>query len=174
MPTTTTSTTDHPSTRATTRSRATAPAHTHHLPPGAFTRRVMNPLVAFAVRRGVRVWGACLLETTGRRSGARHRTPVNVLNLDGIDHLVAPRGTTEWVRNVRAASGACVVVSGRKAQPLVATELADHEKPAVLRAYLQRWRWEVGAFFDGIGPEASDAEILGVASRYPVFRLSAR
>ena len=30
---------------------------------------------------------------------------------------------------------------------------------AVLRAYLKRWRWEVGMFFGGVGPKSTDAEL---------------
>jgi hypothetical protein len=41
----------------------------------------------------------------------------------------------------------------------------------VLRAYLRKWRFEVGAFFEGVGPDASDEELLRIASGYPVFRL---
>lgn len=150
----------------------TTDATTHYRAPGAITRHVMNPLVAWATRRGMRAWGARTLEVRGRRSGELRHTPVNVLVLDGVEHLVAPRGTTEWVRNVRAAQGACVLRTGRRVDHVRAVELADADKPAVLRAYLVRWRWEVGQFFDGVGPDATDDELLAIASRHPVFRLT--
>lgn len=144
----------------------------HYRAPGLVTRHVMNPLVAWATRRGLGAWGARTLEVTGRRSGTPRTTPVNVLVLDGVEHLVAPRGTTEWVRNVRAAQGACTLRSGRRVEYVVATELADDDKVAVLRAYLARWKWEVGQFFDGVGPDATDDELRAIAPRHPVFRLA--
>jgi hypothetical protein len=85
---------------------------------------------------------------------------------------VAPRGHTQWVRNLRA-SGEGVLLLGRRRERFTATELADDDKPAVLRAYLARWRWEVGAFFGGVGPGSDEAELRRIAPDHPVFRLSA-
>ncbi|TMA51974.1 MAG: nitroreductase, partial [Deltaproteobacteria bacterium] len=34
-----------------------------------------------------------------------------------------------------------------------------------------RWRFEVAAFFPGVGAEASDAELLRIAPGYPIFRI---
>jgi hypothetical protein len=50
-------------------------------------------------------------------------------------------------------------------------ELGDDEKAPVLRAYLKRWKFEVGAFFDGVGPDSSEDELRGAAPKHPVFRL---
>ena len=52
-----------------------------------------------------------------------------------------------------------------------ATELAEAERPAVLRAYLKKWKFEVGAFFAGVGPDSSDEELRRISSDHPVFRL---
>jgi hypothetical protein len=41
----------------------------------------------------------------------------------------------------------------------------------VLRSYLERWKWEVGQFFQGVGPDAPDSEIARIAPDYPVFRI---
>ncbi len=75
------------------------------------------------------------------------------------------------MRNLRAA-GEGELVHGRKARRFRATELADVDKPSVLRAYLRRWKFEVGSFFDGVGPDASEAELLRIAPGYPVFAIS--
>jgi len=48
---------------------------------------------------------------------------------------------------------------------------SDDEKSAVLRAYLKRWKWEVGAFFEGVGPDSSDDELRAEARHHPVFRI---
>lgn len=153
-------------------STTTDPATPHYAAPDAITRHLVNPLVAWATRRGLRAWGARTLEVRGRSTGELRTTPVNVLELDGVAHLVAPRGTTEWVRNVRAAGGVCTLRSGRHVERVVATEIADDDKPAVLRAYLGRWRWEAGRLFGGVAPDATEDELRAIASRHPVFRLT--
>jgi deazaflavin-dependent oxidoreductase (nitroreductase family) len=143
----------------------------HYQRPGFLTRRVMNGVVAGATRLGVSVWGSRVLEITGRRSGVARRVPVNLLVLDGTEYLVAPRGETQWVRNLRAAGGELDLLLGARRQHRHATELADDEKPPVLRAYLRRWRAEVGVFFGGVGPGSSEEELRAIAPRHPAFRL---
>jgi hypothetical protein len=96
---------------------------------------------------------------------------VNPLTLEGTRYLVAPRGHTQWVRNLRV-QGEGRLLLGRRAEPFVATELADDDKPAILRAYLKRWRWEIGAFFEGVGPDSADDELRRIAPDHPVFRIS--
>lgn len=63
----------------------------------------MNPLIGVATRLGVSAWGSRILEVKGRKSGEPCRNPVNPLDLDAARYLVAPRGHTQWVRNLRAA-----------------------------------------------------------------------
>ena len=41
----------------------------------------------------------------------------------------------------------------------------------ILRAYLRRWKFEVGMFFDGVTPDSTDAEWAAVAANHPVFEL---
>jgi hypothetical protein len=72
----------------------------------------------------------------------------------------------------RAAGGGELHV-GRRVERFVATELADRAKPPVLRAYLDRWGWEVGRFFDGVSGSADDAALTGIAPRFPVFAVDA-
>ncbi len=67
---------------------------------------------------------------------------------------MAPRGHTQWVRNLRV-SGEGRLVSAAAAR-VHGDELADEEKPALLRAYLKKWKWEVGAFFDGVDADAPE------------------
>jgi len=54
-----------------------------------------------------------------------------------------------------------------------AVELADDEKEPILRAYLRRWRWEVGQFFQGVGPDSPAEDLERIAPHHPVFRISA-
>ena len=116
------------------------------------------------------MWGSRILEVPGRLSGERRSTPVNVLAIDERRYLVAPRGTTQWVRNVRAA-GVCDLRVGRRVERVEAIEVGDADKPDILRAYLRRWKWEVGRFFDGVGPDSTDDELLAAAAKHPVFEI---
>jgi len=143
----------------------------HYKRPDWFTRHIMNPFLNLLMRVGVSVWGARVLEHRGRVSGQTHRTPVNLLSVDDRDYLVSPRGDTEWVRNVRAADGHLALLLGRRHQSYTAVEVPVAERTEILRQYLRRWKFEVGMFFDGVGPDSSDAEFAAVAERHPVFLL---
>jgi hypothetical protein len=102
---------------------------------------------------------------------ADRRNPVNPLSFDGGRYLVAPRGHTQWVRNLRAA-GEGYLLLGRRREHFTAVELDDAEKEPVLRAYLRRWKWEVGQFFGGVGPGSPSEELARIAPDHPVFRIS--
>jgi deazaflavin-dependent oxidoreductase (nitroreductase family) len=151
--------------------RTAHPGAPRYLVPDGFTRRVLNPLVARLTRWGLSVKGSRILEVRGRTSGEVRSTPVNLLTVDGTRYLVAPRGETQWVRNLRAAGTGSLRV-GRRVEAFTATELADADKPVVLRRYLAAWAWEVGRFFDGLRADSSDAEIAAVAPGFPVFRIA--
>ena len=141
------------------------------MPTSAAGRRMaslFNGMVAALTRRGISVWGSRVLYVRGRSSGQWRSNPVNVLSLDGSRYLVAPRGHTQWVRNLRVAGGGELKV-GSKVERFTATELTDAQKPDVLRAYLKRWKFEVGVFFDGVDAKAPDAKLLEIAPGYPVF-----
>ena len=144
---------------------------TRYHAPGTFTRRVFNPMVARLTRWGISVKGSRVLEVRGRTSGELRSTVVNLLDVDGVRYLVAPRGETQWVRNLRAAGGGTLRV-GRRIETFTAVELADAEKPAILRAYLKAWAWEIGKFFDGLKADSPDADIAAAASGFPAFRIS--
>ncbi|MFL5822136.1 MAG: nitroreductase family deazaflavin-dependent oxidoreductase [Solirubrobacteraceae bacterium] len=143
----------------------------HYQRPGWFTTNVFNRIVALLTRLGVSVYGSRVLEVKGRTSGQWRQTPVNLLRHDGADYLVAPRGHTQWVKNLRA-SGRGRLRVGRRTEQFTAVELGDDEKAPLLRAYLKRWKFEVGVFFKGVGPDSSDDELRAVAPDHPVFRLT--
>jgi deazaflavin-dependent oxidoreductase (nitroreductase family) len=145
----------------------------HYRQPGWFTRHVFNRFVGWLTRRGLSVWGSRVLEVPGRRTGQPRRVPVNLLTIDGVDHLVSPRGNGQWVRNVRANDGRLDLLLGRHRTHHVAHELDDGDKIDVLRPYLRRWKLEVGQFFDGVSADSTDAELSAIAPKHPVFRLDA-
>jgi deazaflavin-dependent oxidoreductase (nitroreductase family) len=138
--------------------------------PGWFTRNVFNRLVAWLTAAGLSVWGSRVLRVRGRRSGEWRETPVNLLTHDGHRYLVAPRGNTQWVRNLRAA-GEGELRLGRKTERFRATEVPDEDKPELLRAYLERWKAESGVFFGGVGPDSSEADLRRIAPEHPAFRI---
>jgi deazaflavin-dependent oxidoreductase (nitroreductase family) len=117
------------------------------------------------------VYGSRVLEVQGRKSGEWRQTPVNLLQHEGAEYLVAPRGHTQWVKNLRA-SGQGRLRVGRRTRAFSAVELTDDEKPALLRAYLKKWKFEVGVFFGGVGPDSADEELRRIAPDHPVFRVT--
>jgi deazaflavin-dependent oxidoreductase (nitroreductase family) len=132
--------------------------------------RLFNGVARMLTGLGISLYGSRNLAVRGRKSGDWRIVPVNLLEVGGASFLVAPRGETQWVQNVRAAGGGELRL-GRSSQPFRVVELTDAEKPPVLRAYLARWRFEVGRFFDGVGVSPTDEELRRVAGRYPVFRV---
>jgi len=143
----------------------------HYQQAGWFTTNVFNRIVAALTQLGVSVYGSRVLEVKGRKSGQWRSTPVNLLRYEGEHYLVAPRGHTQWVRNLRA-SGEGRLRVGRRIEPFSAVELTDDEKPPLLRAYLKKWNVEVGVFFAGVGPESSEEELRRIAPDHPAFRLT--
>ncbi|HZO79264.1 MAG TPA: nitroreductase family deazaflavin-dependent oxidoreductase [Solirubrobacteraceae bacterium] len=112
-----------------------------------------------------------MLEVRGRTSGQWRQTPVNLLRFEDADYLVAPRGHTQWVKNLRASGGGRLRI-GRRVHSFTALELADGDKPPLLRTYLKKWKFEVGVFFGGVGPDSPEDELLRIAPDHPVFRLT--
>lgn len=145
---------------------------THYAKPSWFEARVIGGGIAWLARRGVSLYGSAELSVRGRTSGEWRSVPVNPLHLDGAHYLVAARGTTQWVRNMRAAGGG-QLRKGRGVRPFRAIELPEGaEKTRVLRAYLKRWGFEVGRFFDGATSTSSDEKLAEVARRHPIFTLT--
>lgn len=119
-------------------------------------------------RIGISVMGSRELRVLGRKSGVVRTNIVNLLQLEGHQYLLAPRGMTEWVRNLRAA-GAGELRLGRHVQSFVAAEVPDGEKEPIMRAYLQRWGFEASRFFEGLGKGSTGEEMMSYASSFPVF-----
>jgi len=144
----------------------------HYQRPGWFTKYVFNRLVAGLTRLGVSVLGSRVLRVRGRTSGEWRSVPVNLLTFEGNRYLVAPRGETQWVKNIRKAGGGELQL-GRKTEPIEVVELSDDEKPDLLRAYLKRWKAEVGVFFGGVSGTSPLEDLRRIAPDHPVFRIHA-
>ncbi|NKY60239.1 nitroreductase family deazaflavin-dependent oxidoreductase [Nocardia flavorosea] len=145
-------------------------AATRYLAPTGFDP-IFNRIVNLLPKLGISIAGSRLLAVRGRKSGEWRTTMVNVMTAaDGERYLVAPRGHTQWVRNLRAA-GTGELRLGRKTETFTAAEVADADKIPLLRHYLERWGWEVDRFFEGVTKNATDAQLAEIAPGFPVFRL---
>jgi hypothetical protein len=142
----------------------------HYQRPDWFSKHVFNRFVAVATRVGISVWGSRVLRVRGRKSGEWRSSPVNLLTLGHTQYLVAPRGETHWVRNIRV-TGEGELLLGNRVQPIKVTEIPDDQKVTILREYLRRWKFEVGMFFGGVSADSSDEELRRIAPDHPVFRV---
>ncbi|HEX7661100.1 MAG TPA: nitroreductase family deazaflavin-dependent oxidoreductase [Pseudonocardiaceae bacterium] len=142
----------------------------HYVRPTRSTA-VFNSIVAGLAKAGVNLYGAQVLSVRGRTSGEMRSNPVNPLAFQGERYLVAARGQTQWVRNLRAA-GEGELRRGRRVERFTAVELPDDDKPNLLRHYLKKWKFEVGMFFDGVDANASDETLRQIAPRHPIFRIT--
>ena len=142
----------------------------HYKQPGWFTKNVFNRAIQGLTKLGVSVWGSRILAVRGRKSGEWRTIPVNLLTFEGKEYLVAPRGETEWVRNMRVAHGGELRL-GKKVQSFRAAELDDDAKVPLLRAYLKRWKMETGVFFEGASAGSTDEQLRAIAPNHPAFEV---
>lgn len=138
--------------------------------PDWFTAHVFNPLVAGLHRLGLGVQGSQTLAVRGRKSGEMRTNPVNPFVLDGRTYLLSPRGTTQWVRNLRVAEEG-ELRRGRRVRHFRASEVPDSEKLPLLRLYMDKWAWEVKGFL-GVDADAPDEELRRIAPDHPAFELT--
>jgi deazaflavin-dependent oxidoreductase (nitroreductase family) len=133
--------------------------------------RAFNRVFGVFVGLGLVPRGYYLLQVKGRKTGRVYSNPVSLVELRGARFLVAPRGRTQWVRNVEA-SNEVVFTRGSSAQRCRLRPLADADKPPVLHAYVEKYGSVVQRYFPvpAGSPPAAFAEIAG---RYPVFEISA-
>ncbi|WP_120298701.1 nitroreductase/quinone reductase family protein [Gordonia phthalatica] len=131
---------------------------------------VSNRAVGGLVRVGVAPHDCHELLVPGRVSGDVTARPVNVLDVDGRRYLVSPRGSSQWVRNVRAG-GEVRLRRRRSTASVILVELDDEAKPDLLREYLRRWGWQVSAFVDGLTADSPLADLQAAAPRFPVFEI---
>lgn len=141
----------------------------HYDRPGA-PARFANTLIRRLAEIGISIAGTRALAVRGRKTGKIRGVVINLLTVDGADYVVAPRGNTEWVRNVRAAGEVRLGPRWHRRTARV-TEVPDDDKPVLLRRYLQKWYWQVKGHMAGLTPESSDDELRNAAPSLPVFSL---
>lgn len=139
-----------------------------YLRPSLFETR-MNQLMGKLAAWGLGPSYMVQLRVRGRKSGKLYTTPVNLMTVDGVDYLVAPRGTTSWVRNARSA-GEVILKRGRMTKTVRLEELPDEAKPHLLKTYLERYKRDVQRYFT-VQAGADVASFAPIAGEYPVFRI---
>jgi deazaflavin-dependent oxidoreductase (nitroreductase family) len=131
--------------------------------------RAFNRAFGLLVGLGLAPADYNLLEVKGRKSGRVYSNPVSLVPLHGVRFLVAPRGRTQWVRNVEA-SNEVILKRGSSRRRFRLRALADADKPPVLLAYLEKYRSVVQRYFPV--PAGAPAHAFAeIAARYPVFEL---
>ena len=136
------------------------------------TERLFNKIFGFLVGLGLGLPHNFLLQVRGRKTGRLYSTPVDVLVLGGRRYLVAPRGDTSWVQNAQA-SGTVALKRGRRREELQVRPLSASEKPAVIKAYLDRFKLAVQRYFP-VPAGAPEAAFEPLVERYPAFELLPR
>jgi deazaflavin-dependent oxidoreductase (nitroreductase family) len=130
--------------------------------------KTFNRVFGFLAGIGLSPSFIYLLQVRGRKSGKLYSTAVNLVQLNGKEYLVAPRGRTQWVRNAEAAGE--ITLKRGASRKLKLRQLADSEKPPVLKLYLTDYKSAVGKFFP-IAPDAPLESFAEIASGYPAFEL---
>src|ERR1700723_811580 len=133
--------------------------------------RFFNRMMGQALKLGFAPGYMRLLEVRGRKSGKTFTTPVNLIDVSGRRYLVAARGETAWARNARAA-GHIVLRRGSATESCMVREIADAEKPEIIKAFLDKFASQVQRFFEVPAGSPADA-FRATASRTPVFELVA-
>ena len=130
---------------------------------------LFNRLIGMLVALGMGPQYMRVLDVRGRKSGRIFSTPVNLLELNGVQYLVAPRGNTHWVRNTRVA-GRVRLRRGRRSFNYRVEEIPSQERPDVLKEYLTKYAREVQRYFSVEAGAAREA-FLTIAAEHSVFRL---
>ena len=131
-------------------------------------RRALNVFVSPAARLGLAGKRMHVLTVTGRKTGRKYSTPVQLVFFDGKRWLVAPYGERAWVKNARAA-GSIELTRARRTEHVRIEEVDPEVAAPVLREYLRKTP-VTRPFFD-VRKNSSLEEFAAEAPRHPVFRI---
>lgn len=127
-------------------------------------------MITAVTKMGIRPGGMAVLAVKGRKTGRLNRVPLNPVDVGGSANLLSPRGTSQWVQNVRAAGGKANLYLGRALQPVTLTEVDDTEKLPIVREYVTKFYSAVGKIMN-IPKDPSDDQLKAVLANHPVFRI---
>ena len=130
---------------------------------------LFNRAFGFLVGLGIAPGYMQLLQVRGRKTGRIYSSPVNLLQFGGKPYLVAPRGTTQRVRNAETA-GEIVLKRGSASRKYRLWPIPDADKPEILKLYLESYKSAVQRYFP-VPAGSPAAAFRDIASNYPVFEL---
>ena len=132
-----------------------------------FVRKLGNKLITAALKLGIGPAKTYLLTVMGRKTARQYTTPVNLVEREGVEYLVAPYGEVSWVKNARAA-GEVGLRRGRRMRIHRIVELAPSDALPMLEDY---WRGNTitRPYFYGTPGDETFAQDT---RRHPVFRLT--
>jgi deazaflavin-dependent oxidoreductase (nitroreductase family) len=139
----------------------------YHKPSGLV--KAMNTFVGWLGSMGLVPGGTAQLQVKGRKSGQTRKNAVTWVEHEGQRYLVAPRGNTEWVRNVKADGGQAVLKRG-KSEKVRLEEIPVEQRAAIIKPYLKKTAIATKREF-GLDPEAPMEEFERIAPQHPVFRV---
>ncbi len=119
--------------------------------------------------------GTVTLEVLGKRSGKPIRVSLTTVRQGGFRYAVSLYDKSQWVRNIRAADGHAVFLSGGRTLVRL-LEIPVEERGPILLDYVgQRAFSHSGAesarIFFGLEPNPTLEQMEIIAERYPVFRI---
>jgi hypothetical protein len=131
--------------------------------------RIWSRATAWVTGLGLLPASLLTLQVRSRRTGRLTSTVLAVATYDGQRYLVSMLGGgSEWVRNVRAASGRVLIKRGR-ARSVVLTEIPPEQRAPILRAWSQVA--SSGRQHLPVPHDAAVAAFAAIAADYPVFRI---
>ena len=136
--------------------------------PDTLLHRIGNILITPLARLGLAGKRTHILTVTGRKTGRKYSTPVQLVFRDGQRWLVSPYGERAWVKNARAA-GWVKLTRALRTERLRVEEVDAQTAAPVLREYLRKTP-VTRSFFDATPDSPLDA-FAAEAQRHPVFRI---
>lgn len=121
---------------------------------------------------GVPLPRCAVLRVHGRNSGVLREVPLLIGHHRGSRYLVAPRGNTEWARNLTAA-GWGELVRGRRVERVTALPIDGAERVDAIAAYLSSYGWLTRNLF-GLPRKPGRERLAAIAPGHPTFRISTR
>jgi deazaflavin-dependent oxidoreductase (nitroreductase family) len=131
--------------------------------------KAMNSFIGWLGSLGLVPGGTAQIQVKGRRSGKTRKNAVTWVEHEGQRYLVAPRGNTEWVRNVRADGGRAVLKHG-KSEMVHLQEVPVEQRAPIIKPYLKKTKMATRREF-GLDPDAPMEEFERIAPDHPVFRI---
>lgn len=130
--------------------------------------KVMNRFLGWLSARGIGPKRVYQLQHKGRKSGKTYATAVSITEVDGQRYLVAPRGETEWIRNVRA-DNMTTVLKRRGEESVRLEEVPSAERAPIIKNYVGENAVVKGEF--GVEPDDPIEKYEAIVENHPTFRI---